>query len=83
MFLLCPHFGSLWPLVQTWIAVDGVEIQVIQDQLNHFIYYTGGLKAQRNFLHLIWFLCYGFCGLKEIISCLKIRNAIVISYLKK
>jgi len=57
IFLLCPHFGSLWPLVQAWIGFDGFDTQVIQNHLNQFIYYSGGLKARRNFLHLIWLLC--------------------------
>lgn len=57
MFVLCPHFDFLWPLMRAWIGFDGVDIQVIHDHLNQSIYYTGGLKARRNFLHLIWLLC--------------------------
>jgi hypothetical protein len=53
MFLLCPHFASLWPMVRAWIGFDCVDTQVIQDHFYQFIYYTGGLKARRNFLPLI------------------------------
>ena len=43
--------------MRVWIGFDGVDTHVIQDHLNQFIYYTGGLKARRNYLHLIWVLC--------------------------
>jgi len=57
VFLLCPHFASLWSMLRAWIRFDGVDTQIIHDHLHQFIYYKGGLKARRNFLHLIWLLC--------------------------
>ena len=57
VFLLCPHFASLWSMVRAWIGFDGVDNQAIHDHFHQFIDYTGGLKARRNFLHLIWLLC--------------------------
>jgi len=57
MFLLCPHFASLWPMVRAWIGFDGVDTQVIQNHYYQFIYYTDRLKARHNFLQLIWLLC--------------------------
>jgi len=54
---MCPHFASIWPIVRAWIGFDGVDTQVIHDHFYQFIYYTGGLKARRNFLQLIWLLC--------------------------
>jgi len=57
VFLLCPHFASLWSMVRAWIGFDGVDTQAIHDHFHQFIYYTGGMKARRNFLHLIWLLC--------------------------
>ena len=57
VFLLCPHFASLWPMVQAWVEFDDVDTQALHDHFHQFIYYTSGLKARRNFRHLIWLLC--------------------------
>jgi len=53
VFLLCPHFPYLLPMVRAWIRFNGVDTQAIHDRFHQFIYYTGGLKARHNFLHLI------------------------------
>ena len=50
LFLLCPCFGSLWPLVRSWIGFDGI------DHFIQFTNYTGGSKSRRSFLQLIWLL---------------------------
>ena len=56
LFLSCPSSGVLWPLVQAWLGVEGVESQIISDYFLQFIHYTGGLKSRRSFFHLIWLL---------------------------
>ena len=57
LFLSCPYFGALWPMVRAWFGVVGVETQFISDHFLQFINYAGGLRARRSFFHLIWLLC--------------------------
>ena len=56
LFLSCPYFGALWPLVRAWLGV-GVESQFISDHFLQFINYAGGLRSRHSFFHLIWLLC--------------------------
>ncbi|AES96765.1 hypothetical protein MTR_5g041190 [Medicago truncatula] len=44
LFLSCPVFGALWPLVRDWLGVEGAESQVI-------------LNRGVRFFHQIWLLC--------------------------
>jgi len=57
LFLSCPIFGALRPLVRAWLGVDGVDPQHILDHLLQFIHCAGCLKSQRFFSHLIWLQC--------------------------
>jgi hypothetical protein len=57
LFLSCPVFGALWPLVRDWLGVEGAESQVISDHFLQFIHYEGVLKSRRSFFHLIWLMC--------------------------
>jgi hypothetical protein len=57
LFLSCPYFGALWPLVRAWLSVSGVESQLISDHFLQFIQYPSVLKSRRSFFHLIWLLC--------------------------
>jgi len=57
VFLICPYYGALWPLVRAWLRIEGVESQVISDHFSQFIYYAGVLKSRRSFFHLISLLC--------------------------
>jgi len=57
LFLSCPIFGVLWPLVTAWLGVEGVDPQHISDHFLQFIHYAGGLKSRRSFFHLIWLQC--------------------------
>jgi len=57
LFLSCPIFGALWPLVTAWLGVEGVDPQHISDHFLQFIRYAGGLKLRRSFFHLIWLQC--------------------------
>lgn len=56
LFLSCPTFSTIFPLVRAWIGFDGVDSQVLSDHFLQFINYTGGLKERRSFLHMIWLL---------------------------
>jgi len=57
LFLFCSTFASLWPLVRHWIGFIGVESNILSDHFLHFVHSTGGGKARRSFLQLIWLLC--------------------------
>jgi len=56
LFLLCPCFGLLWPMLRHWIGFDDIDHCDISSHFVQFIHSTGGLKAQRAFLQLIWLL---------------------------
>ncbi|KAK2394225.1 hypothetical protein QL285_056080 [Trifolium repens] len=56
-FLSCSFFGSLWPLVRSWIGFSSVDTQQLPDHFLQFIYSSGGLRSRRSFLHLIWLVC--------------------------
>jgi hypothetical protein len=57
MFLSCPIFGALWPMVQAWLGVEGVDSHAISDHFVQFIEYAGGLKSRGSLFHLIWLQC--------------------------
>ena len=57
LFISCPYFGALWPLVWAWLGVAGAQSQVISNHFLQFIHYAGVLKSRRSFFHLIWLLC--------------------------
>jgi hypothetical protein len=56
LFMYCSIFGSLWPTVQLWIGVSAYP-QNLSDHLLQFTYSSGGSRARRFFLQLIWLLC--------------------------
>jgi len=57
MFLSCPIFGALWPMVRAWLGVEGVDSHAISDHFMQFIQYAGDLKSRRSLFHLIWLQC--------------------------
>ncbi|AES88425.1 hypothetical protein MTR_4g054990 [Medicago truncatula] len=57
MFLSCPFFGALWPMVRAWLDAEGVDSHAISDHFVQFIEYVGGLKFRRSLFHLIWLQC--------------------------
>ncbi|XP_024634718.1 uncharacterized protein [Medicago truncatula] len=57
LFLSCDAFSSLWPLVRNWLGILGVDTNVLLDHFLQFVNLTGGGKAVRDFLQLIWLLC--------------------------
>jgi len=68
LFLLCPCFGSVWPMLRQWIDFDGIDHCDISSHFVQFIHSTGGLKTRRSFLQLVWLVTVGFYGAKEIIG---------------
>jgi hypothetical protein len=57
LFISCSTFGSLWPLVRSWIDFSAVNSQNLSDHFLQFTYSLGGRRARRSFLQLIWLLC--------------------------
>jgi hypothetical protein len=57
LFLLCRTFGSLWPLVRSWIGFSAVDAHTLSDHFVQFTYSAGGLRARRSFLQLVWLAC--------------------------
>jgi hypothetical protein len=53
LFISCDTFGSLWPLVRSWIGFSGVDAYSPTDHFTHFTYSAGGLRARRSFLQLV------------------------------
>jgi len=41
LFLSCPTFGALWPLVRAWLGVVGVDSQATSYHFLQFIKYAG------------------------------------------
>ena len=65
LFLSCNIFSSLWPLVRHWLGIIGVDTNIIADHFLQFVHLTGGGKAKRSFLQLIWLLCVWVVGFME------------------
>jgi hypothetical protein len=57
LFLSCSTFGSLWPLVRSWIGFSAVDAYSLTDHFIQFTYSAGGLRARRSFLQLVWLAC--------------------------
>ena len=56
LFLSCRFYGSLWPLLRSWIGFDGTDHHDISNHFTLFTFVTGGLKLRRSFLPLVWLL---------------------------
>jgi len=56
LFLACSCFGSIWPLLRSWIGFDGVDHNIISDHFTQFTYCKCVLKSRRSFLRLVWVL---------------------------
>ncbi|PNX77538.1 kinesin-like protein, partial [Trifolium pratense] len=54
LFISYSFFGSLWTLVRTWIDISSTGSTTIRDHFVRFTYSTGGSRARRSFLPLIW-----------------------------
>ena len=56
LFLSCSTFATLWLMVRDWIGFSGVDTNVVSDHFVQFVHSTGGSKATKSFLQLIWLL---------------------------
>jgi len=43
-------------MVRDWIGFSGVDTNVVSDHFVQFVHSTGGSKATKSFLQLIWLL---------------------------
>ncbi|GAU28189.1 hypothetical protein TSUD_313480 [Trifolium subterraneum] len=57
LFISCSTFGSLWPLVSSWIGSSLVTAQTLPDHYVQFTSSAGGSRARRSFMQLIWLAC--------------------------
>jgi hypothetical protein len=57
LFLSCTTFGSLWPLVRSWMGFSAADTHTLSDHFVQFTYSAGGLCARRSFLQLVWLAC--------------------------
>ncbi|MCH80408.1 cytochrome P450 [Trifolium medium] len=57
LFLSCPIFAPLWGLVRSWIGMSSADPVLLQDHFIRFIHSSGGLRARRSFLQLVWLCC--------------------------
>ncbi|PNX56077.1 70 kDa peptidyl-prolyl isomerase, partial [Trifolium pratense] len=57
LFLSCSIAGSLWDLVRAWIGISLVDFTTMRDHFVQFTASTGGSRARRSFLQLIWLVC--------------------------
>ncbi|GAU13344.1 hypothetical protein TSUD_42980 [Trifolium subterraneum] len=57
LFISCSTFGSLWPLVSSWIGSSLVTAQTLSDHFTQFTTSAGDTRARRSFMQLIWLAC--------------------------
>ncbi|PNX54524.1 kinesin-like protein [Trifolium pratense] len=57
LLLSCSFFGSLYPMVRTWIGSMVVDANSLPDHFVQFIQPVGGQRARRSFMQLIWLAC--------------------------
>jgi hypothetical protein len=57
LFVSCPIFSDVWPLVQQWIGVYGVDPLDTHQHFIQFIYLSGRSTKSRSFMQLLWLLC--------------------------
>ncbi|GAU10151.1 hypothetical protein TSUD_423160, partial [Trifolium subterraneum] len=54
LFLSCSTFGSLWPLVGSWVGSSLVTTQTLPDHFVQFTSSAGGSRSHRSFMQLLW-----------------------------
>ncbi|GAU15866.1 hypothetical protein TSUD_40870 [Trifolium subterraneum] len=57
LFLSCLVFAPLWGEVTSWIDISPAAQISLQDHFIQFIHSSGGQRARRSFLQLIWLCC--------------------------
>jgi len=56
LYFSCTVSATLWQQVREWIGFVGVDSNNISDHLVQFMHMTGGGRAIRSFMQLIWLL---------------------------
>ncbi|GAU30108.1 hypothetical protein TSUD_295890 [Trifolium subterraneum] len=57
VFISCNMFGSLWPLISSWVGAPMVTAQTLSDHFLQFTTSAGGTRVRRSFMQLIWLAC--------------------------
>lgn len=57
LLLSCDFYGLLWQAVRSWLGVSGPDPHNISDHWYQFAHSTGGSRAKRSFMQLVWLLC--------------------------
>ncbi|CAJ2662943.1 unnamed protein product [Trifolium pratense] len=57
LFLSCGISGPLWDLVRDWIGISLVDSTSLRDHFVQFTASSGGSRARRSFLQLVWLAC--------------------------
>ncbi|CAJ2629641.1 unnamed protein product [Trifolium pratense] len=57
LFLSCPVFAPLWTMVRSWLGVVATDAEMLQDHFVQFVNCSGGFRARRSFLQLVWLCC--------------------------
>jgi hypothetical protein len=68
LFLLCSTFGSLWPLVRSWIDISSVDSQNLSDHFLQFTYICSMRPSSAALIfgtHLV-IMCLDFVELKKL-----------------
>jgi hypothetical protein len=47
----------LWCLVRDWVGIVSADPFHIQDHFVQFVHSTGGSRARRSFMQLLWLCC--------------------------
>ncbi|GAU13185.1 hypothetical protein TSUD_179280 [Trifolium subterraneum] len=72
LFLSCNTFGSLWPLVSSWIGSSLVTVQTL---LDHFVQFTSSASGSRaRTCNSYGLSAYGLCGQSERFVVKRIRE---------
>ncbi|GAU23450.1 hypothetical protein TSUD_331480 [Trifolium subterraneum] len=74
LILSCSTFGSLWPLVSSWIGSSLVDSHSILDHFVQFTHSAGGPTTRCSFMQLTDLLAIGLCGTSETLNCSEARH---------
>jgi hypothetical protein len=57
LFLSYPVFAPLWNLIRSWVSFSSADPLMLYDHFLQFIHSTGGSRACRSFMQLLWLCC--------------------------
>jgi hypothetical protein len=58
LILHCRSFGSVWNFIYRWIRISMVTPCYVVDHFNQFTYASGGAKARRSIMQVLWFATF-------------------------